>query len=376
MPAEQVIGSNVARIRAAKGMTQQELADAANLSRVSVGKIERGLTLPRASTLSDIARGLDVPLSKVVAPSQPLLGVRFRAKKRVNSREQILADVSDWLSDYRWLEEELDSRVEFALASFVGSGAKPKELAVEVRKRLELGEHEPIHNICGLLERRCGIKLRQLERATDSFFGLSVSQDGGGPAIVVNTWERISVERWIFTAAHELAHILIHTDSFAPDQYEEVPDQEKEADQFAGYFLLPSEALRARWEESAGEAFLDRVFFVKGIFKVSYKTVLHRLTADGIEDGNLWPKFHHLYQNRYKVRLPHTKEPFPAEPNKFDWNRAGEPDRLSEHVFDEHRLAMLVREAYKQEAISIGRAGEILGLSRSQMRERANEWAT
>jgi hypothetical protein len=35
------------------------------------------------------------------------------------------------------------------------------------------------------------------------------TQSDGGPAVVVNVWGRLSVERWIFTAAHELGHLMI-----------------------------------------------------------------------------------------------------------------------------------------------------------------------
>jgi len=59
-------------------------------------------------------------------------------------------------------------------------------------------------DVCELLEDN-GVKVYPLCIANDEFFGLSVAKDDGGPAVVVNVWERISVERWIFTAAHDWA---------------------------------------------------------------------------------------------------------------------------------------------------------------------------
>ena len=83
------------------------------------------------------------------------------------------------------------------------------ETARAARRVVGLGPEEPVHDICGLLEEN-GVKLLLLETKRDSFFGLSVGAGDGGPAVVVNTWDRISVERWIFTAAHELGHLLLH----------------------------------------------------------------------------------------------------------------------------------------------------------------------
>ncbi len=63
-------------------------------------------------------------------------------------------------------------------------------------------------------------KLLLLETTQDSFFGLSVGERDGGAAVVVNTWDRISVERWIFAAAHELGHLLLHPAEYRRDATE------------------------------------------------------------------------------------------------------------------------------------------------------------
>jgi hypothetical protein len=47
-----------------------------------------------------------------------------------------------------------------------------------------LGEHEPVHYICRLLEHQ-GIKVLSFNIAPDAFVGLLVSDEDGGPAVVV-----------------------------------------------------------------------------------------------------------------------------------------------------------------------------------------------
>ena len=103
------IGTNISRLRSERRLTQEELAQQAGITRVTLGKVERGVVLPRASTLGALARSLDVSIRELVEPVPRLEGVRFRAGRRVHSREQVLAEVAHWLNDYNWLERELDA---------------------------------------------------------------------------------------------------------------------------------------------------------------------------------------------------------------------------------------------------------------------------
>jgi len=371
----QVIASNLARLRAESGLSQAKLAEKSGVSRLTLGKIERGEVAPRAETLSELADGLKVPLADLVAPVRPLAGVRFRAQKRVNTREQVLAHVSGWLHAYNELEDDLNQCRSFALENVVGTKLTPQQLAAEARRQFKLSDTEAIRDVCGLLEDH-GIKVLLLKRSNNVFFGLSVSKEGGGPAIVVNTWERISVERWIFTAAHELGHLLLHTDSYDRTKDAEDDSQEREADRFASCFLMPEETFRSEWEETAGLRLLDRVLKVKRIFRVSYKTVLHRLVESGTLPQQAWRAFQMQHKDAFGTTLRKTDEPKRLLQGEFrlDWNSAGEPFGLSPYDFCEDRLSRLVRQALEREVISQGRAAEILGISRTEIRELAAEW--
>ena len=101
--------------------------------------------------------------------------------------------------------------------------------------------------------------------------------------MVVNTWDRISVERWIFTAAHELGHLLLHPSEYRRDATELPTQAEREADAFASEFLMTERAFDAEWDATRGHSLLLRVLKIKRIFRVSYKTVLHRLVESGRE---------------------------------------------------------------------------------------------
>ena len=372
---ESCIAENVARLRLYRKLTQAELAQRAGLSRVAVGKIERGEVEPQARTLDAMAKALEVPVGKLATPVRRLASVRFRARKRVHAREQILAEVATWLDAYGALETVLDAAEPFTVEGLSTPGLDPSAVARVARERLGLEPHQPVQDICGLLEQH-GVKVLLLDTRRDSFFGLSVGPEDGGPAVVVNTWERISVERWIFTAVHELGHLLLHPAEYDSNATHLPADTEREADAFASEFLMPDATFEAAWDQTGGHPLLLRVLKVKRIFRVSYKTVLYRLVASRRATSEVWSAFQHQHRLHFGSTLRKADEPVALQQSEFAWHwgRSGEPERLSRHDFVQDRLSRLVRRALQEEHISLGRSAEILGLSREQMRQRVREW--
>ena len=376
------IVANVARLRLDRRLTQAELAEKAGISRVALGKIERGVVVPcagTAGTLAVLAKTLAVPTGELVTPVRPLESVRFRARARVHAREQILAEVSKWLAAYAGLEVDLDDQrpFRFEIKRDSTDRESPAETARMARRVAGLGPEEPVRDICGLLEEN-GVKLLLLETKRDSFFGLSVGARDGGPAVAVNTWDRISVERWIFTAAHELGHLLLHPDEYRRDATELPIQAERKADIFASEFLMPEATFDSEWEATRGHSLLLRVLKIKRIFRVSYKTVLYRLVESGLETSKVWRAFQGQHRGHFGKTLRKVDEPDALGASEFAWNwsRSGEPAGLNQHDFIEDRLSRLVRQALERRRISLGRAAEILGITREAMRQQAREWAS
>ncbi len=134
--------------------------------------------------------------------------------------------------------------------------------------------------------------------------------------------------------------------------------QERDADLFAGYFLMPEQGFDSEWNEAAGMPFVERIMKIKSIFKVSYNTVLYRLKQKGIVDDMIWLRLQQLYEVKYNKKLSFKEEPFGLKP--FD--------------FYANRLSRLVRQAVEEEKVSISRAAEMLNMSSQQMMERIVEW--
>ena len=378
--------SNLKMLRYAKRLTQQELADAAGISRATYRNIESGRSDPKISTLKSIAKALKVDINDLLVPIKKPIQIRFRSSKRMNTRDMVLFDVIKWMRDYNWLEQALEEHTQWALGdlstsiSALESGAERAKLcAHKSRNRLGLDEEEPIRDICGLLE-SAGVKVYPKEVMSEAFFGLSVGPDCGGPLVVVNVWDRISVERWIFTAAHELGHLLLHLDSYDVDKLDENDTEEQEANMFASYFLMPEPVFEKEWQNTRGLPFLDRVLKVKRMFRVSYKTVLYRLAETMNPNDNVWRKFQVEHSRRHGRTLKKADEPQPASTDKFmascsEAYRAQEPEKLSETDFIPDRLARLVRQALEDGVISLSRAADMMRIDIKSMRGITLSWA-
>ena len=94
------------RARRSAGLTQDELASRAGLSRLTVHRIEHGGIDPRLSTLQEVARALGLELLLVPAALRPELesfvraGGRFLAQPEgASAPRSIVSALTDDLSD-------------------------------------------------------------------------------------------------------------------------------------------------------------------------------------------------------------------------------------------------------------------------------------
>ncbi|MBK8011731.1 MAG: helix-turn-helix domain-containing protein [Deltaproteobacteria bacterium] len=383
---EASLSNNLRRLRDARKLSQADVAERAKLSRVAYGNIESGTAQPKVETLLRISEVLGVKLQELLTPTRALKAVRFRALKRMTSREQVLVSVGRRLEDYAELEQMLNDRAEFRLEKLVRDLAKmrpsadrARAAAERARHALGLGPDASIRDICGLLDERGGVKVLPMRLASDAFFGLSVAKEDGGPAVVVNVWDRISVERWIFTAAHEFGHLLLHLGAYDVAKTEESKEEEDEANRFASHFLMPPDVFAREWNEARGLGLVDRVLKVKRIFRVSYRTVLYRLSEQKAHGKSIWQQFQFAYKARFGQSLLKSDEPQGLPPEDFnaamvEARAADEPKRLSPDDFVEDRLSGLVRTALEKELISVGRAAEILDLDLKTMRAVISTW--
>lgn len=328
MESIKTVSMNIKRLRDCRGLSQAAVAEAAHISRQAFIDIEKGNTKePRVSNLQAIANAFDVDIVDLFVEPPELRTVRFRSKsiktkKDKAKKEQYLVDAAWWLRDFNFLQSVAGDKKDYKLGAILKQVKKADSdrvlfAAGKAREVLGLRVGEPIGDIVGLME-SAGVKIKLRSFDLQKFFGFSISESDGGPAIIVNNVKAISFERQIFTVAHELGHLILHPYTYGLDEMGDINRQEGEADRFAGYFLMPQEAFDKKLKESYGLGFIDRVLFIKRFFRVSYQTVLRRLSDMKIADyRTLVMKFHALYKNKYGGSLAGQKEPFGLDKPDF-----------------------------------------------------------
>lgn len=81
------ISKRIRDLRKSMKLTQSQFAEMVNLSEDSIGKIERGVSVPTIDTLSKIADGLKITLSELLGEKQ----------HKAKSQNQVIEDFAKYL---------------------------------------------------------------------------------------------------------------------------------------------------------------------------------------------------------------------------------------------------------------------------------------
>jgi len=364
------VSKHLLRLRLLEGASQEQFSKKLNIPLSTYKNIEAGESELRTTKLREIATILGIEdFNFFFTPIKELNYVRFRANSRMKQRNTTLSLVSFWLNDYNNMENITNNTVSYIFENSKRENLSPIEMANKARKDLKLNENESVRDICSLLEKKAGIKIYTKEFTTsDDFFGLSVGINDGGPAIIVNTGDRISIERQIFSVAHELGHLLMHLNAYNASVYEENDEEEKEANEFASYFLMPKDSFEKEWNKNTNLNFVDKVLKIKAIFRVSYQVVLYRL-KEYFPDDNLWQVFYSQYKYKNNGKgLKKTDEP----DSLLGKNQPSGMEGLAvlpKRFFFNSRLETLVAEALKNNKINDFDARITLEISTEKMKE-------
>ncbi len=354
---------NLMRLRKLNGMTQQAAAEAAGISRVAYRNIEKGDAEPRQNTLQALADALNASVMDLLSPVPQFKSLRYRANDKMSEQEraqgrQIVVRTGNWLQDFNELESMLNKKSSEKIKPF-RKGTQPKTAAARLRAELLPGNCDCVPDICELLE-QAGVKISLFDFHMAELSGLSIGAADGGPAIAINTGKTMSVERQLFSIAHELGHLVLHQDSYGKESDDIPAEQEQEADAFAAAFLVPEKLFKREWEENRGLHWVDAILKTKRHFKISYQSVIRQLIDQGkLGDTSAYKKFRADYKDRYGKEL-HWRNEEPRPLDRFD--------------LVEDRFATLVRDALDKELITVSRAAEILDVKIEEMRDRMKSW--
>jgi Zn-dependent peptidase ImmA (M78 family)/DNA-binding XRE family transcriptional regulator len=302
-PATADIGPAIVAAREGAGLTQDDVAAALGTSRQAVGYWEQSKRTPRTEQMFQLATLFRTTVAGLLAKAadtpQPtvhtaaMLWRKSSVQLDQTARDGIQA-FTDFLDFYASLTSSMRGDAAGMTRSPFLPGAGYGEYAVdarrkasEVRQYLGLGQG-PVAGIAGVCE-TLGITIYRAHLGSDlnkTISGAFYKHPALGFSILVNL--DMTRGRRRFTAAHELAHALLHSGSEAivvSDTGHRGDPREAYADAFAGEFLMPEEGIRRTLESlGAGPKVEDvePVIHLQRMFNVSFITALVRLRQASI----------------------------------------------------------------------------------------------
>ena len=238
---KETIASNLIRYRKGMCLSQEKLAKIVGITRQSINNYEKAKTLPDSQTLSALAKALAVTLDDLLRiEEERLLNFRFRAHGNFNKQPQLATQVWRALETYNTLEQAVGlppyAPESTPCLQLIGNEKRIATIANQFRRRLGLGD-APICNLFEATE-EIGLKVWRQPLAIKGFFGLSACSANQGAFVLVNNHE-ITIERQLFTLAHEIGHLIFHRDEYQDSLVkEETKDEEPAREDVATTLLV------------------------------------------------------------------------------------------------------------------------------------------
>jgi Zn-dependent peptidase ImmA (M78 family)/DNA-binding XRE family transcriptional regulator len=371
MPASprEIIGRNLRVAREAAGLSQGAVAQTLEISRQTLSAIENGHVAIDSTKLIRAAEALGTNVSSLLEGQQDRLQLLYRAAEHSAPEPLIRSQFQRFCRSYRELEELVgvaDASVtppEYAYFPEVHANGRAfaKEVARYERERLGLGQLNPVENIFKLLEEN-GVRILLTSIAQPNVFGLSAYSRQFGACVLVNN--TTTLERRIFTLAHEYGHLLMHRGMYKDPEPSAAPpanqEMERMANTFAADFLVPDLGLRDRIAKNTkGSLGFEDVLFLKTHFRVSAQMLIKRLCEAGLitEDTQ-----RQLEAAAVRLAGGDDQEYQPMDlPIIESWKR-------------ESRFDHLAREAALTESVSISKLAEILDTDIVAARQKVQAW--
>lgn len=261
-------------VRRRRGMTKRALAEALHMSEKVVSGYCKGDRIPKPKIVEKLSEILDFPVEFFCG--NPLEEARqespsFRAMSKMTARQRDQAVAAGTLGMYlsAWIERKF--RLPKPNIPQYDSGiVTPEAAAMEIRSRWGLGER-PIKNILHLLE-YYGARVFALSEDTRIIDAYSFWH-GEKPFVFLDTSK--CAERSRMDAAHELGHLILHSS----ESTQRNPQVEREAQEFASTFLIPSGSVLARVRPGST---LPEIIQAKHHWNVSATSLTYRIHKLGL----------------------------------------------------------------------------------------------
>jgi Zn-dependent peptidase ImmA (M78 family) len=247
-----------------------------------------------AVAVADIAAAVGFPASYFRRDAAPMLcanEIRFRAARRATARqcESAAASGVAGIEIDKWITE-LFVRPPLDLPTF--DGACPRTAASTLRAMWGLGT-KPLPNLVQFAESK-GVRVYTLPPFADVVDAYSIWRDDVPYVFLAR---RKTPERTRFDVAHELGHLVLHS-----NEPGETTEQEREANAFASEFLMPEDGLAGyvRFNATVPELLEIREYFKVSATALTYAA--HR--ASRLSDSSYQQACITLSQNGFRTGEP------------------------------------------------------------------------
>lgn len=276
---------NPARIQLARnlrGILQGELSSLlGHTTQAIVSNLETGKTDFTQEHAESIANALKLPISFFYKKKNFTRLSKFYYRKRNAFPASKLIPLESKIEVIRSLYTELLKSVEFQTQQLpairVSEKSTPDQIASTIRLFLNFGE-DPVDNLVSIVE-KLGIPVIFIDVDSDKFSGMTLQTDINQSIIIIN--KNMPNDHKRFTIAHELGHLIMHIPfSEEAEFYDNLDDLsiiEKQADQFAGAFLVPT--LQARYQFR--NLTYSKLAEFKIHWKVSKQSIIYRAKDAG-----------------------------------------------------------------------------------------------
>ena len=286
-----IVPARLREARQARLYTLSEVATLVGVSAQAVSQYELGTNKPSIAVLNKLSTVLDVPITFFQKPYEKenyaSSAVYYRSTKNTPKKmKEACRTRIHWVNEiYRFTQNYIDYPVCNLpdVSRFLKDDLEDEDIeiiAAYVRECWGLGKG-PIVDLVSVLQSK-GIVISRTEIGTKKVDAYSAWY-GGVPYIILGS-DKQSACRSRFDLAHELGHLLLHTNIEDDDlKSSEIQDKiEKQAHYFAGAFLLPRETFSKDLISTSMEQFK----FLKAKWKVSIAAMAKRARNLGIITEN------------------------------------------------------------------------------------------
>lgn len=290
------LGEVLETARRAQGMTQEQLAARAGVHQAALSRYENDLREPEADALERLAGALGVTPGFLQHAGRARGGMAMDAhmRRRQTAPPGVWRQLEAKLNLYRWhtsqLFEEVSLKAEQHVPTLDLLDVAPEHAARLVRAQWRMPAG-PVRHLAAWLE-AAGCVLIGEDFGTSRVDGLS-QWIGDHPVILFNT--AAPPDRLRLTLAHELGHLVLHTDAVGAD------DVEADANAFAGEFLMPAEVIRPALRNVKAVRLLD--------LKVEYGVSMQALVERAFHLGLLTTTQRTSMYKMFSARGWRTREP-------------------------------------------------------------------